>query len=83
MPIECKVSNSSLNSVKRINNDAAVKAVQWLREFGTENVIPAAVIRGVFNVSNLLQAQSNGLALYWSHRLEDLGNFVNPATQKS
>jgi hypothetical protein len=26
MPIECKVSNSSLNSVKRLNNDAAVKA---------------------------------------------------------
>jgi hypothetical protein len=83
MLIECKVSNSSLNSVKRINNDAAVKAVQWLREFGTENVIPVAVIRGVFNVANLLQAQSNGLALYWSHRLEDLGNFVTDATDKS
>jgi hypothetical protein len=25
MPLECKVSNSSTNSVKRLNNDAAVK----------------------------------------------------------
>lgn len=25
-PIECKVSNSSTNSVKRLNNDAAIKA---------------------------------------------------------
>ena len=29
MPIECKVSNSYLNSVKRLNNDAAAKAVGW------------------------------------------------------
>lgn len=26
MPIECKVSNSATNSVKRLNNDAAAKA---------------------------------------------------------
>lgn len=29
MPIECKVSNSSTNSVKRLNNDAAQKAEVW------------------------------------------------------
>ena len=34
MPTECKVSNSSTNSYKRINNDAAVKAVVWRQEFG-------------------------------------------------
>ncbi len=34
MPIECKVSNSSTNSVKRLNNDAAVKAEVWLKDFG-------------------------------------------------
>ncbi len=34
MPIECKVSNSSLNSLKRLNNDAAVKAGTWKRDFG-------------------------------------------------
>ena len=35
MPLECKVSNSSTNSVKRLNNDAAVKAVRWIQGFGT------------------------------------------------
>jgi hypothetical protein len=30
VPMECKVSNSSTNSIKRFNNDAAVKAGQAL-----------------------------------------------------
>jgi len=77
MAIECKVSNSTLNSVKRINNDAAAKAEHWLRDFGPKNIVAAAVISGVFNVSNLLQAQEAGLAIFWSHRLEDLGGFVS------
>jgi hypothetical protein len=29
MPIECKVSNSKANAVKRLNNTAAVKAAVW------------------------------------------------------
>jgi len=57
MPIECKVSNSSLNSVKRLNNDAAVKAVGWKRDFGLRQVVPAAVLGGVYNLHNLLEAQ--------------------------
>ena len=35
MPIECKVSNSSTNSVKRLNNDAAAKASAWIEESGS------------------------------------------------
>ena len=35
LPIECKVSNSSTNSVKRLNNDAAAKASAWIEEFGS------------------------------------------------
>jgi hypothetical protein len=34
MPIECKVSNSATNSIKRLNNDAAVKSVQWREALG-------------------------------------------------
>jgi hypothetical protein len=34
MPIECKVSNSSLNSIKRLNNDASAKAESWIRDLG-------------------------------------------------
>ena len=76
MAIECKVSNSSTNSVKRLNNDAAVKSEYWLEKFGTAQVVPVAVLAGVFKVLNLQQAQSRGLALYWSHELERLGEFI-------
>jgi hypothetical protein len=76
MPIECKVSNSALNSVKRINNDAAAKAAEWLKAFGTNQVVPTAVISGVFKVINLLQAQEAGLTIFWSHDLKKLGEFI-------
>jgi hypothetical protein len=76
MPIECKVSNSATNSVKRINNDAAAKALDWLKTFGTNQVVPTAVISGVFKVSNLMQAQEAGLTLFWAHDLKKLGQFI-------
>ena len=53
MPIECKVSNSSTNSVKRLNNDAAVKASSWKTDFGLRQVVPSAVLSGVYKLHNL------------------------------
>lgn len=76
MPIECKVSNSSTNSVKRLNNDAAAKAVTWLAKFGTDNIVPAAVLAGVFKMHNLKSAQDDGLALLWAHNLEALTDYI-------
>lgn len=76
MALECKVSNSGTNSVKRLNNDAAVKAEYWLKLFGTSQVVPAAVLSGVFKVVNLDQAQTRGLALFWAHDLDKLGAFI-------
>lgn len=76
MAIECKVSNSSTNSVKRLNNDAAVKAEYWIKQFGTAQVVPAAALAGVFKVLNLKQAQARGLSLFWSHDLDKLGTFI-------
>jgi hypothetical protein len=76
MPIECKVSNSSLNSVKRLNNDAAVKAVSWKRDFGLRQVVPAAVLGGVYNLHNLLDAQDRGLSLFWAHDLAPLTAWI-------
>lgn len=76
MAIECKVSNSSTNSVKRLNNDAAVKAEYWLKVFGTAQVVPCAALAGVFKVLNLQQAQERGLSLFWSHDLSALGEFI-------
>lgn len=76
MPIECKVSNSYTNSVKRLNNDAAAKAAHWLIKFGTDQIVPSAVLTGVYKRHNLEQAQHAGLALFWSHAPEDLLVFV-------
>lgn len=76
MPIECKVSNSGTNSIKRLNNDAAVKAEYWLKAFGAEQIVPAALLSGVFKLRNLEQSQRRGLALFWSHDLDKLGAFI-------
>ena len=83
MPIECKVSNSELNSVKRINNDAAVKARTWKEQFGTNQVVPVAMLSGVFKVSNLVQAQSEGLTLFWANKLEAMRTFIESTQQEA
>lgn len=75
--IECKVSNSALNSVKRVVHEAGGKAAHWLAQLGKGQVVPAAVLSGVFSTRNLLQAQAKSLIVFWAHRLEDLGEFIN------
>lgn len=77
LAIECKVSNSATNSVKRLNNDAAVKAEYWIKQFGVAQVVPAAVLSGVFKVLNLEQAQLRGLSLFWAHDLGRLGAYIH------
>ena len=79
MPIECKVSNSELNSIKRLRNDAAVKARVWIDDLGRNNVVPAAVLGGVFKLSDLRDAQERGLVLFWSHSLGELLAFADAA----
>ena len=76
MPLECKVSNSSTNSYKRVNNDAAVKAVKWLEIFGRDQVVPAALLAGVYKAAPLAEAQADGLTLFWAHRLGDLLSWI-------
>jgi hypothetical protein len=76
MAIECKVSNSSTNSVKRLNREAAGKAEKWLHEFGALNVVPVAVLSGVYKIRNLISAQSRGLTLYWAHDLDQLLDWI-------
>ena len=76
MPIECKVSNSSTNSVKRLNNDAAVKAVRWREDFGRLQVVPSAVLGGVYKLHNLVEAQGRGLTIFWGHDLKALTDWI-------
>jgi hypothetical protein len=82
MPIECKVSNSATNSVKRLNNDAAVKAEVWRSDFGTRQVVPTAVLSGVFKLHNLEEAQERGLTLFWAHDLGSLVHWISGSRQE-
>ena len=70
--IECKTSNSEVNSFKRVNHEAVSKATTWLTILGPANCVASVVLSGVFKLENLQEAQNRGLSLFWAH---DLGPF--------
>jgi len=76
LPIECKVSNSAVNSFKRLNHETLSKLTAWIDAFGRANVVPTAMLAGVYSPSNVIAAQAAGLTIFWSHRIGDLGTFV-------
>lgn len=80
MPIECKVSNSATNSVKRLK-EAYNKAARWLDAFGKRQTVPGAVLSGVFKRHNLVQAQEAGLTIFWAHNLNPLGEFIGATAE--
>jgi len=82
MAIECKVSNSATNSIKRLNNDAAAKAQAWRQDFGETQVIPVALLSGVYRLKNLEDAQDRHLMILWAHSLDELVSFIDQ-TKKS
>lgn len=75
LAIECKVSNSAVNSIKRLIHEVGNKAAKWHRAFGTR-IIPAAVLSGVFALRNLQSAQESGIRIFWEHDLDFLINFI-------
>ena len=76
LAVECKVSNSQLNSIKRLTNDAAVKARVWREDFGVANIVPCAVLAGVFGLHHLKDSQERGLTLFWSHSINEMMTFI-------
>ena len=74
--IECKVSNSAVNSYKRLKNDTISKKTNWNKDFGESNIVTSAVLAGVFSPSLVIEAQKSGLMIFWSHRIEDLSRFI-------
>lgn len=76
MAVECKVSNSSVNSYKRLNREAGGKAAAWLRDLGATQVVPASVLSGVYAMPSLLQAQDAGVSLFWTHDLTALTDYI-------
>ncbi len=82
LAIECKVSNSSVNSIKRLINDAGGKADIWAKNFGAQ-VVTAAVLAGVFELVNLVDVQkTHGVFLVWEHDLAPLKKFLDDTTPK-
>ena len=79
MAVECKVSNSAVNSVKRLNREAAGKAEKWIHDFGALNVVPVAVLSGVYKLHNVQNAQERGLTIYWAHDLTQLVHCIEDA----
>jgi hypothetical protein len=74
--LECKVSNSAINSVKRLNREAAAKAEAWIRDLGATQIVPAAVLSGVYKLRNLADAQRRGLTLFWAHDAAALVSWI-------
>lgn len=74
--IEAKDSSSALNSIKRVLNDTAAKAKHWNGKAG-EEIIPIALLSGVFGVESLKTAQASGLYLVWTHELESFVTWLS------
>lgn len=75
LAVECKVSNSHVNSVKRLNREAVPKGLHWKEEL-EEKVVPASVLDGVFKLKNLKDAQEEGVTLFWEHSLDEMKNWL-------
>ena len=62
-------------------NPGAIRDEDLAQTYGlglgeASQVVPTAVLSGVFKVLNLQQAQERGLSLFWSHALDKLGTFI-------
>jgi hypothetical protein len=79
LAIECKGSNSEINSRKRLNKEAAQNARAWLGRFGSGQVVPAVALQGVFNARYVAEAQDTPMLVFWGHRLDDLKDFISAA----
>lgn len=73
--VEAKDSSSVVNSVKRVLNDTAAKARHWQVMAGKE-IVPVALLSGVFGAAHLAAAQSSGLYLVWAHDLDSFADWL-------
>lgn len=79
LAIECKVSNSSLNSRKRLL-EVNSKRQTWDSSGVVHRFRTAAVLAGVFDIPRLIEAQDVGILIFWEHRLKDLTEFLRMTT---
>ena len=76
MAIECKESNSSINSRKRLF-EVSDKRTRWDASGRLPNLNrTVAVLAGVYDLGELAAAQQRGIYVVWEHRLADLTAFL-------
>lgn len=75
LAIECKSSNGPKNGWKRLLREVGGKADAWSRQFGVQ-VVTAAVLAGVYDLSCLRRGQDRHVAIFWEHDLGALAEFA-------
>lgn len=75
LALECKSSNSEINSRKRLNKEVIKDAKNWSAQFGAQ-VLTAAALRGVYKPDYVREAQETPVMIIWEHRLDDLADFI-------
>jgi hypothetical protein len=75
LAIECKASHGPKNGWKRLVREVAGKSETWRSQFGTQ-VVTAAVLAGVYDVSCLRRGQESHVAIFWEHDLAALTEFA-------
>jgi hypothetical protein len=75
LALEAKVSNSALNSRKRLG-DVLRNRERWDASGTLYRFRTGAVLAGVYDVRRLIEAQNAGVFLFWEHRLTDLTAFL-------
>lgn len=72
--MECKVTNDTTNSVKRVN-DVLKKAAAWKAHWGSF-VETAALLQGVIKPEDVQRLTDEGVKVFWSHDLDTLKTWV-------
>jgi hypothetical protein len=75
LALEAKVSNSTINSRKRLV-EVSRKRERWDSSGALYQFRTGAVLAGVYDVERLLEAQESGVLIFWEHRLKDLTDFL-------
>lgn len=80
LAMECKVSNDTTNSVKRIN-DVLKKATAWREHWGSF-VQPAALLQGTIGYKDVQRLTHAGVSVFWSHDLPKFERWIDENTSR-
>jgi hypothetical protein len=75
LALECKVSNDSTNSTKRLN-DISEKADAWRAEYG-RTLKTGAMLQGVYRADDVLELAQGGVEVFWLHDLPRFARWVS------